>query len=50
MTANFNVAFAMSGIVFYCMLFGTWYGVTRMTFCLIFCGLIAVMCAVNHIF
>lgn len=50
MTANFNVAFAMSGIVFYMMLAGTWAGMTRTTFCLIFCGVIAVFCCLNHLF
>jgi hypothetical protein len=50
MTANFNVAFAMSGIVFYCMLFGTWYGVTRNTFCITFAIIIAVFMVATHIF
>eukprot|EP00801_Mesodinium_rubrum_P002598 Mrub_02598.p1 GENE.Mrub_02598~~Mrub_02598.p1 ORF type:complete len:442 (+),score=152.90 Mrub_02598:285-1610(+) len=50
MTANFNVAFAMSGIVFYLMLVGTWYGMSRSLFCYIFCGVIALFCVLNHMF
>jgi acyl CoA:acetate/3-ketoacid CoA transferase len=50
MTANFNVAFAMSGIVFYVMLVGTWNGITRSAFCFTFAIVIAVFMCAAHLF
>ena len=50
MTANFNVAFAMSGTVFWLMLFLWDSGVTRQTFCLSFCAVIAVFNVIAWMF
>lgn len=51
MTANFNVAFAMSGIIFYAMLMlKTNNDVSRQTFCYAYCVIIAIFMVLSHLF